>query len=139
MLDYLAESMDERLTSVNKRALSPEEKFEALFQNQFTFFKEHPYFVVAVFSDGLLEESQRVNETVLKIMSIKMKHLLPVIMAGQQQGVFTNAITTEDLMHIVMGTFRLQMFKWRIAGFQFDIGRNGNNLIHSLLTLIRNK
>ena len=93
--------------------------------------------MVAVFSDGLMEESQRINQTIFKIMSVKMKHLMPIIMEGQQQEAFTNAVTTEDLMHIVMGTFRLQMFKWRIAGFQFDIMRNGDNLIHALLTLIR--
>jgi hypothetical protein len=38
-----------------------------------------------------------------------------------------------------MGTFRLQMFKWRVANFQFDISRNGDNMIQSVLTLIKNK
>lgn len=64
---------------------------------------------------------------------------MPVIMEGQQKGIFTNAITTEELMHIVMGTFRLQMFKWRIADFQFDIKRNGDNMLQSILTLIKKK
>ncbi|MDF1549012.1 MAG: hypothetical protein P1P88_14400, partial [Bacteroidales bacterium] len=57
----------------------------------------------------------------------------------QQKGVFTNAITMEELTHIIMGTFKLQMFKWRLANFQFDINRNGNNMIQSILTLIKNK
>lgn len=139
MLNYLAETMDERFGQVLQTANDPEEKFKLLFQNQFTFFKKHPHFVVAVFSDGLMEESQRINETILKIMAVKMKHLMPVIMEGQQKGIFTNAITTEELMHIVMGTFRLQMFKWRIANFQFDIKRNGDNMIQSILTLIKEK
>jgi hypothetical protein len=64
---------------------------------------------------------------------------MPIIMEGQQKGVFTNAITTEEIMHIVMGTFKLQMFKWRIANFQFDINRIGDNMIQSILTLIKNK
>ena len=38
-----------------------------------------------------------------------------------------------------MWEFRLQMFKWRIANFQFDIERNGNNLIQALLTIIKNQ
>lgn len=139
LLDYLAQNMDERYTNAISAKQTPEEKFTTLFQNQFSLFKKNPHFVVAVFSDGLLEESQRINETMLKIMAIKMKHLMPIIIEGQQKKVFTNSITPEELIHIVMGTFRLQMFKWRIANFQFDIIRNGNNLIQSLLTIIKTK
>lgn len=139
MLEYLAASMDVRYTNAISSEQSPEEKFTTLFQNQFSFFKKNPHFVVAVFSDGLLEESQRINDTISKIMGVKMKHLMPIIIEGQQKKVFTNTITSEELIHIVMGTFRLQMFKWRIANFQFDIGRNGDNMIQSILTLIKNK
>lgn len=139
LLEYLAENMDERYTNAISPQQSPEEKFVTLFQNQFAFFDKNPHFVVAVFSDGLMEESQRINETILKIMAIKMKHLTPIIAEGQQKGSFTNTITTEELIHIVMGTFRLQMFKWRVASFQFNIVRNGDNMIQAVLTLINTK
>lgn len=139
LLEYLAQSMDERYTNAISSEQSPEEKFSTLFQNQFSFFKKHPHFVVAVFSDGLMEESERINETILKIMQVKMKHLKPIIMEGQQKNIFTNSITSEDLIDIVMGTFRLQMYKWKVANFQFEIIRNGNNLIQSLLTIIKTK
>jgi AcrR family transcriptional regulator len=137
LLEYLAENMDERYTNAISPEQSPEEKFVTLFQNQFVFFDKNPHFVVAVFSDGLMEESQRINETILKIMAIKMKHLTPIIAEGQQKRAFTNTITTEELTHIVMGTFRLQMFKWRVANFQFNIVRNGDNMIQAVLTLIK--
>lgn len=139
MLEYLARNMDERYSGAISSDQSPEEKFTTLFQNQFSFFKESPHFVVAVFSDGLMEESERINSTILKIMAVKMKHLMPIVVEGQQKGDFTNSITSEELIHIVMGTFRLQMFKWRIANFQFDIVRNGDNMIQSILTIIKAK
>lgn len=139
LLEYLATSMDVRYTNAISSEQSPEEKFTTLFQNQFSFFKQNSHFVVAVFSDGLLEESQRINETISKIMGVKMKHLMPIIIEGQQKNVFTNSITSDELIHIVMGTFRLQMYKWRVANFQFDIIRNGDNLIKSVLTLIKSK
>jgi len=139
LLEYLAHSMDERYTNAIKPEQTPEVKFTTLFQNQFSFFKENPHFVVAVFSDGLMEESQRINESISKIMNIKMKHLTPIILEGQQKNIFTNSISTDELIHIVMGTFRLQMFKWRVANFQFDISRNGDTMIQSVLTLIKNK
>lgn len=138
MLEYLADSMDERYAEAISSEQTPETKFTALFQNQLSFFKENPHFVVAVFSDGLMEESKRINETILKIMAVKMKHLMPVVIEGQQKSVFTNRITSEELIHIIMGTFRLQMFKWRTANFQFDIERQGNKMIQSILTIIKN-
>ena len=136
MLNYLADNIDKRLANLDS-SLTPEEKFKALFAEQFRFFKLNPHFVVAVFSDGLMEESLVINEALLKLMNVKIKHLMPVVMEGQQKGVFTNAITTDELMHIIMGTFKLQMFKWRIANFEFDIKRSGENMVQSILTLIK--
>ncbi len=136
MLNYLASNTEKRLSNI-QLTTDPEENLKALFREQFSFFSLNPHFVVAVFSDGLLEESQRINETFMKLMNIKMKFLMPIIMEGQQRRIFTNAITTDELMHIIMGTFKLQMFKWRIANFEFDIKRSGENMVQSILTLIK--
>ncbi len=136
MLNYLASNTEKRLSNI-QLTTDPEENLKALFREQFSFFSLNPHFVVAVFSDGLLEESQRINETFMKLMNIKMKFLMPIIMEGQQRRIFTNAITTDELMHIIMGTFKLQMFKWRIANFEFDIKRSGDNMVQSILTLIK--
>lgn len=138
MLGYLAENMDQRLNKVISGTRNPKENLEAIFLDQFAFFSKNPHFVVAVFSEGLMEASQKINDAIFRIMQVKIKHLMPVIMQGQQQGYFTNAITTEELVHIIMGSFRLQMFKWRIANFQFDIERHGKNMLDAILTLIKN-
>lgn len=139
LLEFLADSMEERYSKAISVEQSSEEKFTTLFQNQFLFFKKNPHFVVSVFSDGLMEESQRINEMILKIMSVKMKHLMPIILEGQQKNIFTTAISADELTHIVMGAFRLQMFKWRLANFKFDISRSGEDMIEALLNLIKNK
>jgi AcrR family transcriptional regulator len=138
LLKYLAEDIDKRLSNLNKQAV-PEEQFKSLFREQFRFFNENPHFVVAVFSDGLMEESKLINQNILNLINVKIKHLLPLIMEGQQKGIFTNAIATEELVHIIMGTFKLQMFKWRIANFEFDLEGSGNKMVQSLLTIIKNK
>lgn len=139
MLNYLAESMDLRYQQVISDSLSPTEKFTALFDSMLTFFQNHPHFVVAVFSDGLFEESQHINEGISNIMTVKRSHLIPIIQEGQQTGEFTKRIDSEELAHIIMGSFRLLMFKWRTAQFQFEIERRGILLTESLLTLIKNK
>lgn len=139
MLNYLAENMDERLTRVISDQKNPAENLHTIFSEQFSFFSRNPHFVVAVFSDGLMEESQKINAAILRIMQVKIKNLLPVIMQGQQEGFFTAAIPPEELIHIIMGSFRLQMFKWRIANFQFDIQRQGSNMLDAIAVLIKMK
>lgn len=137
MLEFLGRDMDQRLGGAIDSNSTSEEKFRALFKNQFSFFSANPHFVVAVFSDGLLEESYKINQAILNIMQVKMKHLMPIVMEGQQNGTFTQLITPEELVHIIMGSFRLQMFKWRISNFQFDIQRTGLNMLEALLTIIK--
>ena len=137
MLTYLAGNMDQRFQSVSAIGGSVEERFRALFESQFVFFNQHPHFAVAVFSDGLLEETKNINQIIIKLMQLNMKYLLPVIMQGQQEGVFTKSVTTEDLMHVIMGSLRLLMYKWRTSNFEFDILRYGNNMVETSLTLIK--
>ena len=136
MLNYLAASIDDRLSNLPKTD-HPEESLRAIFQEQFNFFSRNPHFVVAVFSDGLMEESKRINDSILQLMATMMKHLMPVIMDGQKKNVFTCAIEYEDILHIVMGTFKLQMFKWRLFNFEFDLKVTGNKMIDSVLILIK--
>jgi AcrR family transcriptional regulator len=137
MLNYLADITNKIFQNIDQSSDNPEKKFITLFQNEFQFFKENNHFIVAVFSDGLFEESQRINDVILKIMNIKIQQIMPIIMEGQQKGIFTNSITTDQLLHIVMGAIKLQMYKWRVANFQFDIIRAGENIIQSLLTIIK--
>jgi TetR/AcrR family transcriptional regulator, fatty acid metabolism regulator protein len=139
LLDYLAKNTDERYSEVSNSNLSPEEKFKALFKSQFLFFSQNPHFVVAVFSDGLMERKGKINEAILNIMAVKTKHLLPIITEGQRVGVFTRDLDSQVLMHIAMGTIRLQMFKWRVADFKIDITKKGDEFIQALLLLIKTK
>lgn len=139
MLEYLALTMDERFSKVMAVDLTPEKKLKMIFATQFQFFKENPHFVVAVFSDGWMEESSRITATIAKIMDVKMKHLKPVIQEGQRNGIFTDEINTPDMVHIVMGTFRLLMYKWLVSDFDFDLKKNGDAMMNSIWKLIKAK
>ncbi|MCB0669070.1 MAG: TetR/AcrR family transcriptional regulator [Saprospiraceae bacterium] len=137
MLEYVAKMMDERYTFALSRNENTEQKFILIFQNKFTLFAQNPHFVTAVFSDGLLESSHLINQSIQKIMAVKIKHLKPIISEGQNNGVFTNVIATDDLLHIIMGGIRLLMYKWRVANFKFDIVKKGDELVNSLLNIIK--
>ena len=137
MLQYLATDMDKRLTACVAKLDDPVEKLKAVFNNQFDFFQKHPHFLVAVFSEGLLEESKKINAAIMQIMATKRKHLLPIIKQGQLEGIIETSAPAEDIMHILMGSFRLHMLQWRMTEFLFDVKQKGSKLMTSILTLIK--
>jgi len=139
MLSYLADNMDERFSNALKTDQNPDQQFIKLFQSQFSYFKTHPQFVVAVFSDGLIDNNERVNAAVTNLMAVMRTHLLPVILNGQKRGEFTKQVKADALLHIVIGTVRLHMFHWRTQNFKPDIKRSGDALIKTLMTLIRTR
>ena len=139
MLKYLAKDMDNRLEKAIAEFERPADKIGALFNNQFTFFKRNPHFLIAIFSDGLLEASQEINLAISKIMGITKKLLIQIIQEGQKQNQFTKLIPAQELAHIIMGSFRLHMLQWRISGFDFDLKLKGNKLMANLLMLMNTK
>lgn len=137
MLNYLAENMEARYSTACQTAETVEKQFRCLFQNQCSFFHEHPHFVAVVFSDGLMEQSESINQAIMQVMQVKRKYLIPILTEGQAKGIFKTEINAAELASIVMGAFRLQMFQWKISGFSADIKAQGDSLINSLLTLIK--
>lgn len=137
MLNYLADSIDERLLKSLNNPDNTEGKFKSLFRSQINYFKNNPHFVVAVFSDGLQEESQQINETIKKLMETKIKHLMPIIIEGQKNGLFTNNVKSEELTNIVMGAFRMLLYNWKVENFKSDIMLHGENMVNSILSIIK--
>lgn len=137
MLYYLAYDMETRFTQAMNNSEDTETRFLKLFRNQAAFFTENPYFVIVVFSDGLLEESQRINKAIEKIMETKINHLMPIIVSGQKDRFLKSDLNPEELVHIIMGTFRLLMYKWRISNFEFNLKARNDKMLQSLLTLIK--
>lgn len=139
MLEHLLENANERCSEVMAMNVTPDIALFEFFRSHLKFFKAHPHFVVAVFSDGLLEENGRINQTIFKLLGLNRMFLMPIIVRGQQQGIFTSAMTAEQLIQIVMGSFRMEMFKWRLSNFQFDIEIQGESMLTAIIALIKPK
>lgn len=136
MLNYLSKEMDARYSKAIDFKNDPVVNLNSLFTTQFEYFSENPYFVNAIFSENLIENNIKINDTVLNIMKVKQKYLSEIIKKGQDLGIFTKSISFEEIIHIIMGSVRLLMFKWKMSKFSFDIKSKGNELITSILTLI---
>ena len=136
MLEYLTNELDHRYQDAVASLSDPKERFIALFKNQIQFFGENPHFAVVAFSDGLMEESNQINNKILNIMSVEIKHLMPILVDGQYTNQFTTRLEADELSHVTMAAIRLLMVKWRASDFKFDLAKHGDKMIQSLLKLI---
>lgn len=137
MLSYLAEDMGQRFDACIIVGESPEQQLKKIINNQFDFFKKNPHFLIATFSDGLLEETPGINKAINDIMAVMKKYLIQVIKRGQDSGDFTTKLSVHEIVHMIMGSMRLHILQWRISGYAFDIKSKGNKLMDSLISLIK--
>jgi len=136
MLRYLGEILDERFAASVKDTGDPAGKLTAVLDDQLDFFQKNPHYLAAIFSEGLLEESLAVKQAIRQIMDTRKKHLMNIIRQGQEEKRFNAALPAEDLVHFIMGSFRLLMLQWRISGFSFDVKKEGKRLMRNLVGLI---
>ena len=137
LLEYLHQSMAERLPLIASRVeIEPAIRLRRLLESQIDYLAHHPYFLVAIFSDGLLNYSPLIQEKMQQIMSLMCRALLRIIQDGQKDQVFIEHVSADELVHILMGSFRLRMLQWRMDDFGFDLKISGNQHIESLISLI---
>ncbi|AEA45668.1 TetR/AcrR family transcriptional regulator [Fluviicola taffensis] len=137
LIQYLADNINQRFEQILISNISEEEKYLALFKSQFQYFKKNPHFIVIVLSDGLMDSSEIIKNSIVKLIQTNAKSFKTVLENGQKASVFTSAIEADYLVHFIMGAFRLQMLKWKLANFSFDIEKNGMKTMATLLTLIK--
>jgi AcrR family transcriptional regulator len=75
LLLLLKQNMRIRLAAEIKSEKTASDNFKAVFASQFNYFKRNPHFVVAVLSDGLIDESTEIKAVILQLMQNKMQIL----------------------------------------------------------------
>ncbi len=139
LIRYLSDNITSRFETIVSVQMAPDAKLLALFKSQFSFFKANPHFIIIILSDGLIDHTENIKYEIQKLMQSNSNHFRHIIKAGQLQNCFNHEIETEYLIHFVMGTFRLQMLKWKLANFGFDIESQGLKTMSNLLFLMKTK
>ncbi len=137
MLEFLSKNIDERLSKITALELNPEEKLLEIFNSQFEYFAQNPHFVVAILSEGLWDDNKQINEKIVQLINTKRKFLITILEEGKAKNIFTNNIETNQLVMIIMGSFRLQILLWKFSNFQFNLLKQGNVLMKNTIQLIK--
>lgn len=136
LLDHLYNNIKERLEETQKNDNAPSEKLKAIFQSQFHYFSHHPHFIIAILSEGLFDETEKINRYILKIIAYKTNLISNIIEEGKQIQELNNEISTPEMVHIILGSFRLMMLKWKISKFEIDLVQQGNAIMTTAIKLI---
>ncbi|HCQ12708.1 TetR/AcrR family transcriptional regulator [Flavobacterium sp.] len=136
LLDYLGNDMKERLDIIFENDSTSEEKLKQLFSSQFQFFSKNPHFVVAVLSEGLFDESEKINQSIVKIVHYKTQLLTKIIEVGKENNEFSSTIETQEIVHILIGSFRMMMLKWKFSKFEIDLINQGNKIMNTTIKLV---
>ncbi len=136
LLDHLYNNIKERLEETQKNDNEPSEKLKAIFQSQFHYFSHHPHFIIAILSEGLFDETEKINRSILKIIAYKTNLISNIIEEGKQIQELNNEISTPEMVHIILGSFRLMMLKWKISKFEIDLVQQGNAIMTTAIKLI---
>ena len=140
LLQYLHDRIKGRLPAIVATAdVPPAERLRQLFGSHLDFLSAQPHFLMAVFSDGMLKYSPAVNEGIMQLMSVMRNAVGSIVDEGQKSGDFTGEIPAEELSHILIGSFRLLMLRWRISDFGFDVKIAGSQHVENLILLISKK
>ncbi|MEK7257481.1 MAG: TetR/AcrR family transcriptional regulator [Bacteroidota bacterium] len=137
LLQFLHSEMERRLPPIAAQTeLPPGVRLRRLFGSQLDFLAAHPHFLTAVFSEGMLKFSPAVHERILQLMSVMRGAVGRIVEEGQKSGAFTDEIPAAELTHVLIGSFRLLMLRWRIANFGFDVKSEGKKHVEHLVLLI---
>ena len=137
LIQYLSNNINERFENILNSNINPEEKYIQLFKSQFDFFNKNPHFIVIVLSDGLMDNSVEIKNEVLKLIQTNATCYKKVIVQGQNSKIFNQEIDADDLVNFAMGTFRLQMLKWKLSNFSLDLETEGLKTMINLLNLLK--
>lgn len=137
LIRYLCDNIQSRFEPIIQQDISNEEKLKQLFNSQFTYLSQNPHFVVVALSDGLIDETDIIKNEVMKIFLYKMSVIIDLFEEGLKNGEWNTTLPPVDLIHFLMGGFRLIMFKWKFSNFSFDLPKEGNHMIQQFFTMIQ--
>lgn len=137
LLDYLKQNIEQRLNEIAYSSARPSDKLEQVFKSQFAYFSQNPHFIVAVLSEGLIEDNTKITQSIWSIFQFKSQLISQLIDQAKQAGEITTQIATPDILHILLGSFRLMMFRWKMTQFGFNLLEQGSALMQVNINLLK--
>ncbi|MCK4907640.1 MAG: TetR/AcrR family transcriptional regulator [Spirochaetes bacterium] len=115
------------------------DQMELIFFTHLKIFSETPSLASVIFSEEIFQNDERLANEVYTLMQANYTRIVEIIKKGQQQEEIRTDISEEQIATITMGALRLQVNKWKLSGFSFNLKDEGEKLWKTIRKLITKK
>lgn len=137
ILLYFKGNMREGLNNVISENKTGLEKIIDTISFQFNFFVKYPAVIMVIFSETSFQNDENLSITVKEIVDDKRKIVKAILLSGQKDGSIRSDLKTNQLTNIIMGSMRITVLNWRLHGFDFDLQKEGEELIKTLKIILK--
>ena len=116
--------------------VSATRKVEILFEKHFQSFVKMPSLASVVFSEEIFRNEEMLTDKISEVIEQNNRDLLAILKEGQQKGEIRNDVEANHLVILIMGALRLFVKKWQYSGFSYDLVKDGQKLIKSVILMI---
>jgi AcrR family transcriptional regulator len=138
LLGTIQDTVFSRYTRAAGSGKTAMEKIKDMLAFQFETFSDHPSYAIVILSDGLYQNEPVLRERIFAIMDFAKKTFVQIVNEGKKSGEIRQDISTDQLAFVIMGSVRLMVNQWSLAGFDFDLRKHGRQLLKTITTLISN-
>ncbi len=108
------------------------EKIGFMFSKMLSLFSENPSMVSVIFSEEIFKNEEVLKNSIAGILNMNTQTIERIIAEGQAEGNIRSDIQTNSLALLAMGSLRLLVKKWDLNNHNFDLNKEGRDLIDVL-------
>ncbi len=111
------------------------EKIEFLFTKMMEIFIEQPAIISVIFSEEIFKNDEILKEKIVEIHNMHQLNIEKIVESGQLNNDIRSDIDKKSLALIFMGSLRLLVKRWDLNNQNFDLNKEGANLLNTFKQL----
>jgi hypothetical protein len=112
-------------------------QLETLFMNRARMLSRKPYYARVIFAEEIFQNEESLSRKVREIMKTQQSVLEDILEKAARNGEIPNEIPFKQFCIMVMGSFRLLVTRWRIAGYDFNLEDEVENFFKYFKKLVK--
>jgi len=105
------------------------EKIGFMFTKMLGLFTENPSMISVIFSEEIFKNDELLKNKIVEILNLHAETIEKIIRKGQAEKNVREDIDEKSLALLVMGSLRLLVKKWDLNNHNFNLNKEGHNLI----------
>jgi len=136
IISHYRNSIFDLLDRLIDSSIPPDKKIESFYLEIIRHFSENPALSTILFSDELFRHDKILSKEVYSIIEMMHARIEKILKSSGIRKDLKNKLPYGDLAWIIMGTMRLAITRWRLAGYSYDPVKEGRRILKSLNKLI---